>query len=143
MSANLIIALNRKNAELETERDRFRDSFDLRTATMLHVSSILCNNDTGINWPDPRHTVVIDEARRVVARVAELVESNERENERVVCLLYILARDHLPFGTINDVIRNHVRGLSSCVYSSIGGEAMARAMAKELLGDLNVEESEA
>lgn len=85
-------------------------------------------------WGD-KHMAVVEERNAAIERVAVLEGQNSRHLVRVACLLYILARDHLPFGTINDVIRDHARGVGVCVYSSAGGEAMVRSMVDELLRD--------
>lgn len=61
---------------------------------------------------------------------------NEKDmKERVVCLFYTLARDHLAYGVLNDTIRDRVGTCSNFVFSSEGAEMLARKMTAELFAE--------
>lgn len=63
-------------------------------------------------------------------------DRTKRESaDRLVTFLHVLMRDHLPFGAVEDIVKNHLGQDEVGVYENETTLAHAEFMAKRIRGD--------
>jgi hypothetical protein len=54
---------------------------------------------------------------------------------RLTAFLHVLMRDHVPFGVVEDIVKNHLKGESGSVYEHETTGKHANFMAKRIIGN--------